>query len=173
MAESLAKQQASVRVQMQAAGTANLTSWSRPVTVAAEGADCDPVPKPELEQIIGDAAEKQKVSPAVLREVARQESGFRPCVVSPKGAEGLMQLMPETQSQLQVKDPFDAKESVQAGAKLLKELLDRYHGNLSLALGAYNAGADRVDKAGAVPDIPETKNYVFGILNRLMQSDIH
>jgi soluble lytic murein transglycosylase-like protein len=80
-----------------------------------------------------------------------------------------MQLMPATQAQFQVKDPFSAKESLEAGSKLLKDLLDRYHGDLSLALGAYNAGADRVDKAGSVPDIPETKNYVFDILHRLAQ----
>lgn len=119
--------------------------------------------------MIDEVAQKQEVNPDLVREVARQESGFRPCAVSPKGAEGLMQLMPATQTQFQVKDPFSPKESLEAGTKLLRDLLDRYHGNLSLALGAYNAGADRVDKAGGVPDIPETKNYVFDILHRLMQ----
>ena len=119
--------------------------------------------------MIGDVALKQNVNPALVREVARQESGFRPCAVSPKGAEGLMQLMPSTQAQFQVKDPFSPKESLEAGSKLLKELLDRYHGNLSLALSAYNAGADRVDKAGAVPGIPETQNYVMEILKHLTQ----
>jgi len=68
-----------------------------------------------------------------------------------------------------VKNPFDAKESLEAGSKLLHDLLDRYHGDLSLALSAYNAGATTVDRAGAVPEIPETKNYVLGILNRLTQ----
>jgi soluble lytic murein transglycosylase-like protein len=68
-----------------------------------------------------------------------------------------------------VRNPFDAKESLEAGSKLLRDLLGRYHGDLSLALSAYNAGAQTVDKAGAVPEIPETKNYVFGILNRLTQ----
>jgi len=80
-----------------------------------------------------------------------------------------MQLMPATQVQFQVKNPFSPKESLEAGSKLLRDLLDRYHGDLSLALSAYNAGAERVDKAGAVPQIPETKNYVLGILNRLTQ----
>ena len=109
------------------------------------------------------------VDPALVREVARQESGFRPCVVSPKGAEGLMQLMPATQAQFQVRDPFQAEESLAAGAKLLKQLLDRYNGDLSLALSAYNAGSGRVDKAGGIPEIPETKNYVAEILGRLLQ----
>jgi soluble lytic murein transglycosylase-like protein len=90
-------------------------------------------------------------------------------VVSPKGAEGLMQLMPATQIQLQVKNPFDARESIDAGTKLLKDLLERYRGDVSLALGAYNAGTSAVDRAGAVPEIPETKDYVSDILMRLAQ----
>jgi soluble lytic murein transglycosylase-like protein len=167
MEPSLAKQRASVRAQVDAA-SANTASWSAP-GAAPEAGDCEPVPQPELTRMIGDVALKQNVNPALVREVARQESGFRPCAVSPKGAEGLMQLMPSTQTQFQVKDPFSPKESLEAGSKLLKELLDRYHGNLSLALSAYNAGADRVDKAGAVPGIPETQNYVMEILKHLTQ----
>lgn len=131
--------------------------------------NCDPLPKPQLFQMIDDAAEKQGVDPALVREVARQESAFRPCAISSKGAEGLMQLMPSTQAQFSVTDPFDPGQSLDAGTKLLKQLLDRYHGDLSLALSAYNAGAGRVDKAGGVPEIPETKNYVFSILNRFLQ----
>jgi len=80
-----------------------------------------------------------------------------------------MQLMPATQAQFQVRDPFQAEESLAAGAKLLKQLLDRYNGDLSLALSAYNAGSGRVDKAGGIPEIPETKNYVAEILGRLLQ----
>jgi len=168
MEVSLAKQQESVRIQIQSA-SAHLTTWNQPASVVPENADCDPVPQPELSRMIDDVAQKNELNPNVVREVARQESGFRPCAVSSKGAAGLMQLMPATQAQFQVKDPFSAKESLEAGSKLLKDLLDRYHGDLSLALGAYNAGADRVDKAGSVPDIPETKNYVFDILHRLAQ----
>jgi soluble lytic murein transglycosylase-like protein len=130
---------------------------------------CDPVPKPQLFQIIQAAAQQEGVDPALVREVARQESAFRPCAVSTKGAEGLMQLMPATQAQFDVTDPFDPGQSIDAGTKLLKQLLDRYHGDLSLALSAYNSGAGRVDKAGGIPDIPETKNYVFSILNRFLQ----
>lgn len=130
---------------------------------------CDPVPKPQLFEMIQAAAEQQGVDPALVREVARQESAFRPCAVSNKGAEGLMQLMPATQAQFDVTDPFDPGQSLDAGAKLLKQLLDRYHGDLTLALSAYNSGAGRVDKAGGIPDIPETKNYVFSILNRFLQ----
>lgn len=119
--------------------------------------------------MIDETAAKQQVDPKLVREVARQESGFRPCAVSVKGAQGLMQLMPATQAQFQVGDPFSPQQSLEAGSKLLKQLLDRYHGDLSLALSAYNAGPDQVDKAGGVPEISETKSYVSDILNRLLQ----
>ncbi len=118
--------------------------------------------------MIDAAAQHQSVDPQLVREVAREESGFRPCAVSPKGAEGLMQLMLTTQIQLQVQNPFSAQESLEAGSKLLKQLLDRYQGDLAQALSAYNAGPDRVDKAGGVPKIPETQNYVSDILKRLL-----
>ena len=130
---------------------------------------CDPIAQPELTGMIDSASAKNGVDPSVVREVARQESGFRPCVVSPKGAEGLMQLMPATQDQFKVGDPFNPMASLDAGTKLLKQLLDRYHGDLSLALSAYNAGAGTVDKAGGIPQIPETQRYVSNILSRLDQ----
>ncbi len=116
--------------------------------------------------MIGETAQRVGIDGGIVREVARQESGFRPCAVSPKGAEGLMQLMPATQAQFAVSNPFDPKESLEAGSKLLKQLLDRYQGNLSLALSAYNAGAACVDQSGGVPNIQETRNYVFDILSR-------
>jgi soluble lytic murein transglycosylase-like protein len=80
-----------------------------------------------------------------------------------------MQLMPATQDQFQVIDPFNPIASLDAGAKLLKQLLDRYHGDLSLALSAYNSGAGTVDRAGGIPQIPETQAYVANIMNRLIQ----
>lgn len=166
MAASLAKQRASVRVQVE---SATATGAAVNPLLFPEMAGCEAVSQPDLSRMIEDIAPRQNVSPALIREVVRQESGFHPCAISPKGAAGLMQLMPATQAQFQVKNPFSPKESLEAGSKLLRDLLDRYHGDLSLALSAYNAGAERVDKAGAVPEIPETKNYVLGILNRLTQ----
>src|SRR5205085_361018 len=98
----------------------------------------------------------------------RQESGSRPCAVSAKGAQGLMQLMPATSQQFGVADPFDARQNIQAGAKFLKQLLTRYGGDVTKALAAYNAGPGRVDQAGgAVPGIPETIHYVSSILSSL------
>jgi soluble lytic murein transglycosylase-like protein len=169
MAASLASQRASVRRQVEAVGAAR-RSLSGP---AFTGAICEAISQPELVRMIDVAARRENVDPLLVREVARQESGFRPCAVSAKGAEGLMQLMPATQIQLQVQNPFSAQESLEAGSKLLKQLLDRYQGDLSQALSAYNAGPARVDEAGGVPKIPETQNYVSNILNRLMpQPDV-
>jgi soluble lytic murein transglycosylase-like protein len=180
MEASLALQRASVQRQAKTAGAA-MIPWT-PATASAPRENefnespsimfqpqCDPIAQPELSEMIDSAANKNGVAPSVVREVARQESGFRPCVVSPKGAEGLMQLMPATQDQFKVIDPFNPMASLDAGTKLLKQLLDRYHGDLSLALSAYNAGAGTVDKAGGIPQIPETQNYVANILGRLNQ----
>ena len=128
---------------------------------------CEPMAQPELSEMIDNVAREHSVDPALVREVARQESGFHACAVSPKGAQGLMQLMPTTQVQLEVRDPFNPQESLSAGAKLLKQLLDRYQGDLALALSAYNAGMTRVDRTLSVPEIPETKDYVTNILGRL------
>jgi soluble lytic murein transglycosylase-like protein len=164
MAKSLASQQASVRRQIEAVGPARKSLNAAPLAAAM----CEAISQPELVRMIDVAARHENVDPLLVREVARQESGFRPCAVSPKGAEGLMQLMPATQIQLQVQNPFSAQESLDAGTKLLKQLLDRYHGDLSQALSAYNAGPARVDAAGGVPKIPETQNYVSDILNRLL-----
>jgi soluble lytic murein transglycosylase-like protein len=115
--------------------------------------------------MIGETSRKVGIDGGLVRAVVRQESGFRPCAVSPKGAEGLMQLMPSTQAQFSVSNPFDPQQSIEAGSKLLKQLLERYHGDVSLALSAYNAGAGCVDRSGGVPDIQETKNYVLSILS--------
>jgi soluble lytic murein transglycosylase-like protein len=165
MQASLEQQRVSVRKQT---GTAAV----RPVQWAAaprvEEA-CEPIPEPQLAKMIDDVAQRQGIQPALVREVARQESAFQPCAVSVKGAEGLMQLLPSTQAQFQVRNPFDAQESLEAGSKLLKELVERYHGDLKLALGAYNAGPTRVDQVKAIPDIPETNSYVSDILERLPQ----
>jgi soluble lytic murein transglycosylase-like protein len=143
--------------------------WSRPASVMfRDPPPCDPVPAPELASWVNSAAQSQSLNPLLIQEVARQESGFRPCAVSSQGAAGLMQLMPITQIELGVRDPWDPRQSIDAGSRLLRQLLDRYHGDVSLALGAYNAGAGTVDRAGGVPDIPETRSYVESILNRLL-----
>ncbi|MEO5923485.1 MAG: lytic transglycosylase domain-containing protein [Bryobacteraceae bacterium] len=128
---------------------------------------CAAIEAPELGRMIELAAETHQVPFEVVREVARQESAFHPCAVSPKGAEGLMQLMPATQASLGVQNPFDPEESLMAGAQLLRELLSRYNGSIPLALSAYNAGPKKVDRADGIPAIAETRQYVAQILSRL------
>ena len=171
MAASIEKQRASVEQQIKSiqfpvppAPSAIPPSFRVPPPVAYA---CEPVAQPELSRMIDSVAREHSVDAALVREVARQESGFRPCAVSPKGAEGLMQLMPSTQARLDVHDPFNPQESLSAGARLLKQLLERYHGDLALALSAYNAGMTRVDRTFSIPEIPETKDYVADILGRL------
>jgi soluble lytic murein transglycosylase-like protein len=128
---------------------------------------CDPMAKPELDQLIEQSAKQQGVKSELIRAVINQESGSRPCAVSSKGAQGLMQLMPGTAEQLSVADPFNAKQNVEGGTKLLKQLLAKYNGDVALTLAAYNAGSGRVDRDGGVPAIPETMSYVTSILAKL------
>ena len=129
--------------------------------------ECSPIPASQLEDMVTEAGQREGVSPSIIREVVRQESGGQPCAVSSKGAQGLMQLMPVTQARFGVQNPFDPTTSLAAGTKLLKLLIDRYRGNLKLALSAYNAGTEVVDRVGTVPNIPETQGYVAAILRRL------
>lgn len=131
-------------------------------------ASCTPLPGREIESLIDINARREGLRSDLLREVMRRESGFRSCAISRAGALGLMQLMPSTVERFRVRDPFDPAQNVSAGAKFLRQLLDRYGGNIALALGAYNAGPGRVDESGGVPDIPETRDYVGAILKSIL-----
>lgn len=128
---------------------------------------CPALDDEEIDKLSESAGQKNSIPPELIAAVMRQESGFHPCAVSTAGAMGLMQLMPETAQTLGVDDPFVPEQNVEAGARYLKQLLDRYHGDRRLALGAYNAGPARVDQANGVPDIPETQDYVERILSSL------
>ncbi len=128
---------------------------------------CDPVPEGQVAPLIDQAAKAQQLPSKLISAVIAQESGYRPCAVSEKGAEGLMQLMPATAEQLRVEDPFDPKANIAAGAAFLRQLLEKYKGDLAQALAAYNAGPETVEKANGVPDIPETKNYIAAILGKM------
>jgi soluble lytic murein transglycosylase-like protein len=130
-------------------------------------AACDRVTDADLSRWVQEAADREGLTPDLLRAVIRKESSFLPCAVSPKGALGLMQLMPSTAQDLDVADPLDPEQSIAGGARLLARLLERYGNNLALALGAYNAGAAAVDAFGRVPPYRETLNYVSGILRDL------
>jgi soluble lytic murein transglycosylase-like protein len=128
---------------------------------------CDVLPDDQLDKLVGDSSNQEGVQPDLIRAVISQESGARPCAISSKGAQGLMQLMPAIVTQFGVNDPFDPKQNVAAGTKLLKQLLTKYNGDVKLTLAAYNAGSGRVDSVGGVPAIPETENYVSDILSKL------
>ena len=113
-----------------------------------------------VESLVREAAERHHVDPALVRAVIETESNWNPGAVSRKGALGLMQLIPTTAQRFGVNDVFNPKQNVDAGVRYLKTLLDRYNGNLDLALAAYNAGEGSVDRAHGVPAFRETKNYV-------------
>lgn len=180
MEASVAKQRESVRQQVKAAegeeNTFFTVPWTRATAPAAtapaantQEPGCQPLAKALIGPYIEGLAEREGLTPDLLRAVIDKESGYRPCVVSRKGAMGLMQLMPATAAEFGVKNPFDPVENLDAGARLLKKLIQRYGGDLALALGAYNAGSSRVDSAGGIPKIPETVDYVTSILEKLEQ----
>jgi len=141
-----------------------------PVTTLIES-DCPSLPTGDVDSLITAAARKQALSSELLRAVMRQESGFKPCAVSIKGAEGLMQLMPATAWELHVVDPFDPKQNVQGGAAYLKQLLKRYNGDLRLALVAYNAGPARADQLDPSEYPLETQQYLANILAELGEQE--
>ena len=116
-----------------------------------------------MEEIVSSAAFAQGLPSEFIRSVAKVESGMQPAAVSPKGAVGLMQLMPGTAADLKVV-PTDPADNALGGARYLRELLIRYHNDAALALAAYNAGPGAVDKFGGVPPYPETRQYIVRVL---------
>jgi hypothetical protein len=122
----------------------------RPMSIDRDGAD----------QLVQEAAERHRVDPALVRAVIETESNWNPGAYSRKGAIGLMQLIPTTAQRFGANDAFNPKQNVDAGVRYLKTLLERYNGNLDLALAAYNAGEGAVDRAHGIPAYRETRNYV-------------
>lgn len=110
------------------------------------------------------AAANHQVDPLLIKAVIKAESNFDPTALSPKGAQGLMQLMPGTAKDMAVNDPFDPLQNINGGTKYLRYLLDNFKGNVELSLAAYNAGPGNVAPYGIVPAIPETQNYVAKVL---------
>jgi hypothetical protein len=118
----------------------------------------------DLNDVVSTASERYRLDPDLVNSVIKAESGFNVRAVSPKGAQGLMQLMPGTASQLGVPNAFDAQANVEGGTRYLRELLERYNFDLVKALAAYNAGPQRVERFGGVPPYYETRAYVARIV---------
>jgi soluble lytic murein transglycosylase-like protein len=118
-----------------------------------------------VEKLVREAADRHRVDPALVRAVIETESNWNPKAYSRKGAGGLMQLIPTTAQRYGAYDVFNPQQNIDAGVKHLKWLLERYNGNLDLALAAYNAGEGAVDRAHGVPAYRETQNYVQRVQN--------
>jgi hypothetical protein len=119
---------------------------------------------PQLEALIGKYSQIYGVDPTLVRAVMRHESGFSATAVSPKGAQGLMQLMPGTAALMGVKDPFDPEQNIAGGVGYLRQCLDRFQHNVPLAVAAYNAGPESVAKCNAIPPYQETQAFVKNVM---------
>lgn len=145
-----------------------ISSPSRESADASDAASRVPLPsnvpsnwkEDRLDRIVREAAERHNVDPALVKAVITTESGWNPQAVSRKGAVGLMQLIPQTAQRFGVDNSFDPAQNVEGGTTYLRSLLDRYNGDLSKSLAAYNAGERAVDLSGGIPDYRETRMYV-------------
>ncbi len=119
----------------------------------------------QYDELIKKASGKYNVEPALVKAIIKAESNFNHRAVSPKGAKGLMQLMPATASHLQVQDSFHPENNIEGGVKYVRYLLNFFNGNLPLALAAYNAGENAVVRYGGIPPYRETQTYVRRVLS--------
>ena len=142
----------------------------REAAAAPKARPASPTPSPSMNipgaylEIINSACDRHGIDPSLVHAIVKVESDFNPYALSRKGAMGLMQLMPQTAVDMNIKNSFNPSENIDGGVKYLRYLIDRYEGNLSLALAAYNSGETAVKRWGTVPPFKETQNYVKRIL---------
>ncbi|MBY0247947.1 MAG: lytic transglycosylase domain-containing protein [Nitrospiraceae bacterium] len=118
----------------------------------------------ELEEAVAHYARENRLSPALLMAIMKAESGFNPLAISKAGAVGLMQLIPETAIRHGVKNMYDTRDNIAGGARHIRYLLNRFHGNVPFALAAYNAGEGKVDRYRRIPPYKETRAYVKKVI---------
>jgi soluble lytic murein transglycosylase-like protein len=147
-----------------ASGTARVSAPNAVQNAKAGTLSFPARPVADLNQVVNDASDRYRLDPDLVTSVIKAESAFNARAVSPKGAQGLMQLMPGTALQLGVPNAFDPQANVDGGTKYLRELLERYNFDLVKALAAYNAGPERVERFGGVPPYYETRAYVARIV---------
>lgn len=126
----------------------------------------------DFNSMIKRAAEQYNLNPNLLKAVVKVESNFNPNAHSSAGAIGLMQLMPETAKSLGIDNPYDPMQNVEGGAKYLRNMLDKYNGNVNLALAAYNSGPGNVNKYGGIPPFRETQNYVKKVMKETKSANV-
>jgi len=143
----------------------NVYRGSENAKVISEGRTEDHNNSKPYSLIISSMSRKYNIEPSIIKAVIAAESNWRHDVVSAKGAIGLMQLMPSTIKDMKVKDPYDPEDNIEGGTKYLRLLLDRFKGDLELALAAYNSGPGTVTKYNGIPPIKETRMYVKKVLS--------
>jgi hypothetical protein len=134
--------------------------------------DLKPTSPTTLKELVSVASTNNNIDPDLVMTLIGVESGFDANAVSPKGALGLLQLMPRTATRLGVTDPLDPAANLQGGTRYLRELLDRYHNDLAKALAAYNAGPGRVEQYHGVPPYPETQSYIAKVIYDLHRKKV-
>jgi soluble lytic murein transglycosylase-like protein len=144
-----------------------LNPADQPAPDAGTATAAAPVPPAQIDALVQQNADIWQVDPALIKSVIANESSFNANATSSAGAQGLMQLMPETAASLGVRNPYDPAQNVAGGTRYLRSLLDRFNGNTKLAVAAYNAGPGAVEKYGDVPPYAETQNYVQNVLGSL------
>jgi soluble lytic murein transglycosylase-like protein len=153
------------------AGSKSAEAMNRPAGYVSVSEDYRAIPGPvAYNDAIAEAASRYRLDPNLIRAIIHAESAFNPFAVSSAGALGLMQLMPEVAEELDVLDPFDPRQNILGGSRYLRDLLDRHHGNVDLAVASYNAGPGAVARYRGIPPYRETRNYVRTVNSFIKQS---